>query len=204
MSFPALGSPAQSVLISAMVNGEHRINVAQRLFELGLQYRRARTVAHEISGCGIAVVNWGIKGYLVELDEPLIAWCVALPHFRSPVRQIVRTAHRANLPEYVRLAGTTALACIVGSVPPATRRLAIFYEDAEDYFNYESLPSLAVGRFDDVELWSTPPARIAHGTSHVDALSLHLCLRGLNDRASLTELRPAIRNLLLIASSSSR
>lgn len=198
MNFPALGSLAQSVLISAMVNGEHRINVAQRLFELGLQYRRARTVAHEISGCGIAVVNWGIKGYLVELDEPLIAWCVALPHFRTPVGQIVRTSHRANLPEYVRLAGTTALACIVGSTPPATRRLAIFSEDADGYFDCSSPPSLTVDRLDEVELWSTPPAAIAHGICHVDPLSLFLCLRGLSERPNLAELRRVIGELLQV------
>lgn len=120
------GSPSsplsQSVFTSAVIDCERSVNLAQKLRAPGLRHRRARLVAQEISDCGIAVVDRGVKGYQMELDEPLTAGCIALPHLASPVSRIIRTAHRVPVPEFARLAGMTALASTIRTKPPATRR----------------------------------------------------------------------------------
>ena len=186
---------SQSAFTSALIDCERCVNVAHKLRALGLRSRRARLVAQEISDCGIAVVDWGVKGYQMGLDEPLIAWCVALPHLVSPISRIIRTAHRVSVPKFARLAGTTALASITGIKPPATRRLAIFHEDADEYLDQETDSRRASQVFDEVELWNVPPASIAHSTCHVDLLSLFLCFRDQNERQSLALLRREVLGL---------
>lgn len=201
MSGSPLSPLSQSVFTSAIIDCERSVNVAHKLRALGLRYRRARLVAQEISDCGIAVVDWGVKGYQMELDEPLIAGCIALPHLVSPVSQIIRTAHRVPVPKFARLAGMTALASIIRTKPPATRRLAIFHEDADEYLDQEADSRRASQDFDEVELWNVPPASIAPSTCHVDLLSLFLCFRDQNERHSLALLRREVLGLWSVQTS---
>lgn len=195
MSGSPLSPLSQSVFTSAIIDCERSVNVAHKLRALGLRYRRARLVAQEISDCGIAVVDWGVKGYQMELDEPLIAGCIALPHLVSPVSRIIRTAHRVPVPKFARLAGMTALASIIRIKPPATRRLAIFHEDADEYLDQETDSRRDSQSFDEVELWNVPPASISHSAPHVDLLSLYLCFREQSNQGSLALLRRELLSL---------
>lgn len=191
----ALLSPiAQSVLTSALLSGESCFVVARKLFSLGLPYRRARLVAREISGLGFAVVDWGVKGYQVELDEPLVAWSLVQAHIASPVTQVVRRPYCEQIPEQARFSGPSAMAIITGTDPPATRRLAVFQEGGRDTVD-ELCASRCSVRFDEVELWNVPAAALAGGRCHVDPISLFITLRGLMEPSDLIPVQKAIANL---------
>lgn len=191
----ALLSPvAQSILTSALLSSERCFVVARKLFSLGLPHQRARLVAREISGFGFAVVDWGVKGYRAELDEPLVAWSLVQAHVASPVTQVVRRPYCERISEHVRFSGPSAVAIITGTDPPAIRRLAVFQDGGR-----ETLSQLCASgyseRFDEVELWNIPPAALAAGTLHVDPLSLFLTLREVMEPGGLTLIQRAILNL---------
>lgn len=194
MSRALLSPTAQSVLTSALLSGERCFVVARKLFSLGLRYQRARLVAREISAFGFAVVDWGVKGYRIELDEPLVAWSLVQAHAASPVTKIVRRPYSEQIPEYARLSGPSALAIITGMSPPATRRLAVFQEGGREFLSQLCASGCGV-RFDEVELWNVPPAALAVGTRHVDPLSLFLTLREVMEPGGLTLVQRSILDL---------
>lgn len=195
MTSPVLSALAQSVLTSALLNSESNFIIASKLSSLELPYRRARVVAHEISNLGLAVVDWGVKGYRVELDEPLIAWSLTRAHLASPVVDIVRVPSRPVVPAAARLAGHSAAAITNGTPAPCLRRLAIFQEDATSVLECRGNPVQAIAAFDEVELWRIPTAALAGRNCHVDPISLFLSLRGFNDQAALSSAERAVLNL---------
>lgn len=191
----ALLSPiAQSVLTSALLSSQCCFVVARKLFSLGLPYQRARLVAREISGFGFAVVDWGVKGYRIELDEPLVAWSLVQAHVASPVTQVVRRPYCEQIPEDARFSGPSAVAIITGTDPPAIRRLAVFQDGGRDALSQLCASGCSV-EFDEVELWNVPPAALAVGTRHVDPISLFLTLRDVMEPSGLTLIQRAVLNL---------
>ena len=192
----ALLSPvAQGVLTSALISDERHFIVAEKMFCLGLPYRSARLIAHEIFDFGIAVVDWGVKGYRIELDEPLIAWSLIQALCRSPVTSVVRTPRCDPVPEHVRLSGASALALVAGLAPPATRRLAVFHEDAGDIIECQLQPGQGTVGIDEIELWRVPPAALAGPSCHVDLISLFLACRAQSEPHVVLLLQKAILDL---------
>lgn len=195
MSRAPLSPVAQGVLTSALISGERHFIVAEKMFCLGLPYRSARLIAHEIFDFGIAVVDWGAKGYRIELDEPLIAWSLIQALCVSPVTSVVRTPRCDPVPKHVRLSGASALALVAGLAPPATRRLAVFHEDAGDIIACQLQCGRATLAIDEVELWRVPPAALAGHSCHVDLLSLFLACRERSEQHELLLLQKAILDL---------
>lgn len=160
---------SQSILISALLQAQQRFVVGLKLAELGFSRSRARLVAREIAGSQVAVVDWGVKGYLMEIDEPEIAWSISERFLSSPVQKIIQVRGIPHsLPEWARLAGRSAMKGSEARATPSIRRLAVHWEDAD------LLPESPIGHADEVELWSTPPAALAGATHVVDPISLYL------------------------------
>lgn len=186
---------AQSVFISALLLDQRKFVVGRMLTRLGLPHNRARLVARQFLEAGVGVVDRGVKGYLVEVDEPQIAWAISERFLQSPVCAVIRTQRVCGrTPNWMRLAGESAVARLTDFQAPAIRTFAIHVWDTALLLSLVSPIGDEVADYDEIELWSTPPARLATFTPSVDPLSLLLSLREANAAHLQMPLRSILRS----------